>query len=232
MRALAVAAVAVVCASAGAASAGPARDAVVRPGVGIGTLRLGMSLPEARRASAAPLRLARSSARPVRVDFRVYATRDGLLQVAMLGPRENARVARIVATGRAKTRGGVGVGSDIAAVKRKLLPIESTCRANAVFLNYKLHGRRTTECAIVADEVVTVFHGRSACAVVPARYQGCPQIRVQVAAVAVESLALRRYGLSGWPTVPRRVGLFAREAGEGGRVAVPAGGGAKFRPRE
>ena len=144
MRALAVAAVAVLCASAGPASAAPcATTPSFGPASGSG--RSGSACRYRRRGgrSADPLRLARSQRTPGarRLQGLRHAA-TGSSRSAILGPRENARVARIVSTGRAETRGGVGVGSDVAAVKRELLPFESTCRANAVFLNYKLHGRQ------------------------------------------------------------------------------------------
>jgi hypothetical protein len=233
MRALAVAALVLVTLAAGAtpAVACSSGGVLVRPGVGIGKVQLGMSLAQARAAVGGRLLLARDRPPADGIEFREYATPDGLLEIAILGPAGNERVARIVSTGTSTTRKGVGVGTDVAAVGKGLLPLESECRVTAVFLNYRLHDRRTTDCAIVDAEVVTIFSGRAECAVIPPRYQGCPRIRLPVAAVAVESLALRRYDLSGWPRVHRSVGLVAREAGEGGRVAVPAGAGAKFRAR-
>lgn len=66
---------------------------------------------------------------------------------------------------------------------------------------------RTTHCAVVGTAAVTGFQGRGECAVVPARDQGCPRIKVMVASVIVESVALPRYGLAWWPARDAEPGL-------------------------
>jgi hypothetical protein len=106
---------------AASASALPARDAFIHPGVGIGEVRIGMTLAEVRRALGQPEAVMRRR----RFGFGHYteyawAGTDWI--VAVIGRGDRARVVS-VATGlrreRTRTR-KVGVGSTELAVRRGL----------------------------------------------------------------------------------------------------------------
>jgi hypothetical protein len=121
MRTLGLAAVIAAALAVGTASAAPQRDALIRPGVGIGNVRVGLTLAHVRRALGRPEAVMRQR----RYGFGFYTEyawsgTDWI--VAVVGRRDRARVVS-VATGlrRERTRlRKVGVGSTEQAVRRGL----------------------------------------------------------------------------------------------------------------
>ena len=88
------------------AAAAPSHDLVIRPGVGIGKVRLGMSLAAVRSAWGAPQAVTRSSRRvELQYDFAAYV-------VTLAGSRGRERVVSVGTTlARERMRGDIGVGS-------------------------------------------------------------------------------------------------------------------------
>lgn len=100
------------------AAAAPSHDLVIRPGVGIGKVRLGMRLEQVRSAWGEPQAVtSRRSGRGARTielqyDFAAYV-------VTLNGPRGRERVVSIGTTiAGERTRDGVGVGTPEARLRR------------------------------------------------------------------------------------------------------------------
>jgi hypothetical protein len=95
------------------AAAAPSHDLVIRPGVGIGKVRLGMSLADVRAAWGAPQAVTRTGRRvELQYDFAAYV-------VTLAGPRGRQRVVSIATTlAKERTRGGVGVGTPEPRLRR------------------------------------------------------------------------------------------------------------------
>ena len=122
MRALAL--TLATCASilaAGSAEAAPVRDALIRPGVGIGEIRLGMRLAEVRRALGRPQVILEQRRLGFGSSYSEYAWNGANWTVGLLGRGDRARVVS-VATGlrRERTRSRVSVGSTDTALRRAL----------------------------------------------------------------------------------------------------------------
>ncbi len=117
-----------------AVAAGPAgsvltRDALIRPGVGVGKLRLGMRLAAVEGALGKPTAVVKGRSLGFGSEYVEYswgASPDW--RVGVLG-RRGDRVVVMAATTlrRERTRSGVGVGSTYAAVHRRL---GAFCRRN------------------------------------------------------------------------------------------------------
>jgi hypothetical protein len=107
---------------AGNASAAPARDALIRPGVGIGEIRVGMTFAQVRRALGRPETVMRQRPYGFGGRYAEYAWNGTDWIVAVAGRGDRARVVS-VATGlrgeRTRIR-RVGVGSTEEAVRRGL----------------------------------------------------------------------------------------------------------------
>jgi hypothetical protein len=88
------------------AAAAPSHELVIRPGVGIGKVRLGMSQAAVRRAWGAPQAVTRTGRRvELQYDFAAYV-------VTLAGSRGRERVVSVATTlAKERTRGGIGVGS-------------------------------------------------------------------------------------------------------------------------
>jgi hypothetical protein len=121
MRAFAPIVAAAFVLAAGSASASPQRDTLVRPGVGIGKVRLGMTFAEVRRALGRPEAVLERQRLGFGAHYAEYAWGGSEWIVAVYGRDDRPRVVS-VATGvqRERTRRGVGVGSTERAVRRTL----------------------------------------------------------------------------------------------------------------
>jgi len=124
MRALSLAGlvVAIVAGTVGPARAGAARDALIRPGVGIGRIRLNMPLAEVRHVLGKPNSVAKRRRLGFGSEYVEYTWGETPnWRVGVLGRPGNQLVV-MVATGlaRERTRTGVGVGSTYKAAQRRL----------------------------------------------------------------------------------------------------------------
>lgn len=201
----AVAFVVVLLSAGGAAQATPTRDALVRPGVGIGELRLGMTLEETLRTLGRPVVFEVVRVFPEqRLRYLQYRTRDYSWRIAVFGVRGRERLARISSrVRRERTRGGVGVGTPVAKLPVALRAQRPVCVKRYPFFNYVLHeDLYVAACAVrtpgIDRSTTTVFDGEATCAVPVLRYQGCTSIRYRVGTVYMESDELTRYDLSWW----------------------------------
>jgi hypothetical protein len=97
------------------AGAAPEHDLLIRPGVGIGKVRLSMSLAQVRRAWGVPQAVTRGPSRiEFQYDFAAYV-------VTFSGPDGRERVVSIATTlAKERTRQGMGVGSPEARLRRTL----------------------------------------------------------------------------------------------------------------
>lgn len=188
---------------AGVAGSAPTRDALVRPGEGIGNLRLGMTRTQALRALDRPVVFERARVFPG-LRYLEYRTKDRAWRIGLFGARGGEQLLLIrteLATER--TKEGLGVGTPILTLRAKLRVQRPKCIRRYPFINYRLHMRlQVAACAIRTETMLgratTSFSGRVRCAVPLVRYQGCPRIRYFVAPVTVESNRLYRYGLHSW----------------------------------
>ena len=191
---------------AGGATAAPTRDALVRPGDGIGNVRLGMTLANALRSLGRPVVFVRAEIFPRESHrYMEYRTKDDRWRIGVFGVRGRERVALVRTRVRGeRTKEGVGVGTPVPAISLRLRTYRPICIRRYPFLNYVLHLElHVAACAIknrsIERPATTSFSGDATCAVEPIRYQGCPRIRYIVDWVAVESDELLRYGVSWWP---------------------------------
>lgn len=188
----------------GAATAAPTRDALVRPGVGIGQLRLGMTLRESVQALRRPIVFERARVFPREgVRYLQYRTNDGLWRIGLLGVHGRERLALISTKApRERTRDGIGVGTLVETLPGRLRGQRPVCIKRYPFLNYVLHHELlVASCAVRTGGLepgTTVFSGSDECAVPVVRYQGCTQPRYRVGSVFMESAELARYELSWW----------------------------------
>jgi hypothetical protein len=129
------------------AGATPSRDALIRPGVGIGMVRVGMTFAQVRQALGRPQLVLKLRRFPFGSRYAEYAWGGGTdWIVAVLGSGDRARVV-MVATGlrRERTRSRVGVGSTDLAIRRTL---GGRCDAKASYAPY------------VYKDKITCFLGR------------------------------------------------------------------------
>ena len=110
------------------ATAGPAADARVIPGVGIGKLRIGMTLAEVRRLLGRPHAVSARKRVGFGVNYVEYQWDLAAWTVGFQGRAGRLRAVRIGTTlHRERTRAGLGVGSRIRDVVR-VYP-RATCTA-------------------------------------------------------------------------------------------------------
>jgi hypothetical protein len=174
---------------------------LVKPGVAIGKVRLGMTIPQARQALGRPLvfedvqRVPRDTLRLLR-----YRTKDGRWQVAFFGSPGRERLARVVSKAPGtRTAGGITLGMPISAVQARLRDYRPVCIQRHPFFNYVLHDLYVVACGVRTDGDTTVFDdGPPECAGPVIRYQGCQRLRITVGSVMVESDQLRLHKLSWW----------------------------------
>jgi hypothetical protein len=110
----------VIAAAAAAASAGasPSHEALIRPGVGIGAARLGMTTTQLRAAMGKPLAVLSQPASYGRTSIE-WQYGYGAFTVRLEGPRRALRVVSVATTlRRERTREGLGVGTLEARVER------------------------------------------------------------------------------------------------------------------
>jgi len=197
-----VAVVLLVLAVAPLAEATSSRDAAVRPGVGIGKLRLGMTLVDVRKALAQPLFVSQ----PTRVSrgarYLQYESDNGLWQVGLLGPRGRERLASISTQSRRERLRNVGVGTLVSTLPERLAPLSPKCVRGSAYINYNVIPSGIATCAITTKSVLTIFWGDPQCAVPQVRYQGCPEVRVPVGTITVEGPEVKRAGFSAWDPDP------------------------------
>ena len=127
MKRLGLAAALVAAVAAAPAGSTPARDALVRPGMGIGKVRLGMTLAQVRGAVGRPQYVNRR----LRVGFGrtyvEYAWDHRFLTVGFFVRGGQLRAARISTTSpRERTREGLGRGSRPRDIARRYR--DATCR--------------------------------------------------------------------------------------------------------
>lgn len=183
--------------AASAAAATPGGP-LVRFGVGIGDVRLGMTTGDARRALGQPLDLVRARRLPDGRRFVEYQSRDGFWGIAMFGHKGRERLVRVSSEiPRLRTSQRLTIGTPMEAVARALEPGRE-CRSGSAFINYRLQPVAIDSCAVRGRVALTIFRGHSECAVEPIRYQGCPRIRTVMALVVVERLGLEEHRLSVW----------------------------------
>jgi hypothetical protein len=189
----------------GSATAAPTRDALVRPGEGIGKVQLGMTLGTALRSLRRPVVFVRAEIFPREsLRYLEYRTKDHQWRIGVFGIRGRERVA-LVRTGvrRERTREGVGVGTPVPMVASRLRPYRPVCNKRYPVVGNVFHIElHVSSCAIrsrsIEGSATTSFGGKPECAVPQLRYQGCPRIVYIVRSVAVESNELARYGLAWW----------------------------------
>ena len=175
---------------AGPAGASPARDALIRPGVGIGRIELNMRLAEVRRVLGRPTSVAKRRRLGFGSEYVEYTWGAApSWRVGVIGRPGDQRVV-MVATGlaRERTRAGVGVGSTYKAAQRRL-GRQARCRRNdrPGDLSYNAW------CAIGRGGTETVFLFFGTCSLPPRTVILCPTNRrtytVGEVVVGTESLS-------------------------------------------
>ena len=114
------------------AQARDARDALVRPGVGIGRVELNMPLAKVRRVLGKPTSIAKRRRLGFGSEYVEYTWGEAPdWRVGVLG-RPGRQLVVVVATGlaREKTRTAVGVGSTYRSAQRRL-GVQAHCRINS-----------------------------------------------------------------------------------------------------
>ncbi|MDQ3821910.1 MAG: hypothetical protein M3321_01550 [Actinomycetota bacterium] len=107
-------------ATAGSAFGSSSTALVVRPGVSIGKVRLGMTLPEVRRILGRPEAVSRRETRGFGVRYVEYQWRYATWRVGFRGRGEHLRAVRIGTTlSTQRTPAGIGPGSNTGHVARR-----------------------------------------------------------------------------------------------------------------
>jgi hypothetical protein len=123
MRAVALttAVVAVALGAAGSADGASERDALIRPGVGIGKVRLGMTLVQVQRALGQQFVVNRRVRRGFGVTYAELGWDYGWWRVGFLVRRGRYRVVLVGTVERREhTRAGVGVGTSESTLQRRM----------------------------------------------------------------------------------------------------------------
>jgi hypothetical protein len=93
---------------------------VIRPGVSIGAVRLGMTLPQVRRALGPPTIVVRRESRGFGIRYVEYQWAYGTWRVGLRGRTDSERVVRIGTTlSRQRTPARIGAGSNTGDVARR-----------------------------------------------------------------------------------------------------------------
>ena len=139
MRLLAVATCAAIAAVAPSAAAAPARSVPIRPGVGIGPINLGMTGAQVYRALGRPRTVVerRTIGGGPYVEFE-YGY--GLWTVGLYGRKGERRVVLVLtALARHRTPLGIGVGTPIRQVERRMGDVRRRlCDARGTWINWYL----------------------------------------------------------------------------------------------
>jgi hypothetical protein len=102
------------------AGGAPSASDLIRRGVGIGPVRLGMRFAEVRRALGPPQLVNRRVNRGFGQRYVEYLWNYGDWRIGLAGQRGRERVVRIATQRRSeRTREGVGVGSSVARLARR-----------------------------------------------------------------------------------------------------------------
>lgn len=119
MRAFALIAAVASILAAGSASAAPQRDALIRPGVGIGKVRLGMTLAQVRAALGPHTLVNRRQRLGFGSQYLELDWDNGQWLVGLIGRPGRMRVVRIATLKRTeRTARGVGIGTRLQQVRR------------------------------------------------------------------------------------------------------------------
>jgi hypothetical protein len=93
-------------------AAAPSMNALVHPGIGIGKVRLGMTLAQVERALGKPMLLNRNLDRGFGIRYKEYGWDWTSWRVGFVGRPGHLRVVRVATSVRTqRTREGIGVGS-------------------------------------------------------------------------------------------------------------------------
>jgi len=110
--------VAVLVAAAPSAAA-PTTNMLIHPGIGIGKIRLGMTLPQVERVLGKPMLLNRNVDRGFGVRYKEYGWDFVRWRVGLVGPPGKLRVMRVATSvPTQRTREGVGPGSTTVQLAR------------------------------------------------------------------------------------------------------------------
>ena len=105
---------------AGAAHSSSSSALVIRPGVSIGGVRLGMTLSQVTRVLGRPATVVRRESRGFGIRYAEYQWAYGTWRVGLRGRRGAERVVRIGTTlSRQRTPAGIGAGSNTGDVARR-----------------------------------------------------------------------------------------------------------------
>ena len=106
--------------AAGSAVGSSSSSLVVRPGISIGKVRLGMTLPQVRRVLGAPESTTRRESRGFGVRYVEHQWRYGTWRVGFRGRGADLRAVRVGTTlSTQRTPVGIGAGSDTGDVARR-----------------------------------------------------------------------------------------------------------------
>jgi hypothetical protein len=157
------------------ASAAPARDTLLRPGVGVGTIRLGMTFAQARAALGKPSRVEREQNYGFGSRYREYAWGvEASWRVGVLGRTVGqSRVVFISTSSRSeRTPRGAGVGSTYQTLQKIL---GARCYRIRSELPGRTYARNYTGCYLGGrGKPVTYFPLDTVCSLPRDRYYICP----------------------------------------------------------
>jgi len=177
-------------AAVGADAAGtPARDALIRPGAGVGKIELRMSLNQVRRVLGAPSGVNRREWYGFGSHYVEYAWSRAGWTVGLVGRPGSLRVVKVATTlARERTQAGLGVGSPLATLERT-----RGARCGAAFNRGSYVGHW---CLLGRDGVPQIGFGLDGrCAVTVPRYVRCPRYAPRAFEVVVAEAAIFRQQL-------------------------------------
>ena len=168
-------------------------EALLRPGVAIGELRLGMTLRQVRRVLGTPLGVSYREQFPRQGTYVEYNFgRDDVVEVGILTETGSTtgRVVLIRDSRRARTRGGVGTGSRHETLQRRL---GARCYRQQVGSKIYAPYRDFVVCYLGRAEQtpITLFSLVTECSLPPERYfRVCPTDRRVYRAAGVTIVSL------------------------------------------
>jgi hypothetical protein len=177
-------------------------ETLLRPGVAIGELRLGMTFAQVRALLGPPLLVSQREQYPARGTYVQYNFgRDAVLEVGVLTERGSTtgRVVLIQDSRRVRTRSGVGVGSTHTELQRRL---GARCYRQQVGSKIYAPYRDLVVCYLGTAErmPITLFSLVTECSLPPARYtRVCPTDRRVYRAASVTIVSLLGQSVLGGP---------------------------------
>lgn len=156
------------------ASAAPSRDTLLRPGVGAGNVRLGMTLAQVRAVLGKPSRIDRQEPYGFGSEYVEYAWGvEASWRVGVVGRVASAsRVVFLATSRRERTRAGAGVGSAHPVLQRVL---GARCYRQRSELAGTTYERDFYGCYLGKHGgPVTFFRLDSRCSLPRGRYYVCP----------------------------------------------------------